>query len=99
MAQTQRLGTHRTSVDYRKSDNSTFVRYCWTDVVQFDDHWITLDHGNWKTPTTKTRMNQAANQFGLGYNVYQKDFDWFVATPNNGVMQWHPEGRRVTFPR
>jgi len=23
-------------------------------------------------------MNQAANQYGLGFQVYQKDYNWFV---------------------
>jgi hypothetical protein len=23
-------------------------------------------------------MNQASNQFGLGYQVYQKDWQWYV---------------------
>lgn len=37
-----------------------------------------LTAGGWWTNTTKNRMNQASNQFDLGYNVFQKDFNWFV---------------------
>ena len=39
---------------------------------------LTLDDGGWATSTTKTRMNQASRQFGLGYRVFQKDYDWFI---------------------
>jgi len=39
---------------------------------------VTLNSGGWRTVTTKARMNQAANQFGLEYTVYQEKDDWFV---------------------
>ena len=41
-----------------------------------------LDTCGWKSATTKTRMNQAANQFGLPYRVYQKDYVWYVESPS-----------------
>ena len=28
--------------------------------------------------TTKKKMNQASNQFNLGYEVFQKDWYWFI---------------------
>ena len=111
MAQQGTIGKHMTTVEFRKLDSNkitrkngdafkkTFVRYWSTDVVQFDDRWVTLDHGNWMTATTKLRMNQTANQFGLGFNVYQKNFEWFVATPSDGVIKFPPQGKRVTFLR
>lgn len=33
------------------------------------------------TVTTKRKMNQTANQFGLEFGVHQKNFTWFVTTP------------------
>lgn len=56
------------------------VVYHNTLVVEADKNRgiIKLDTGGWKTPSTKARMNQASNQFGLGYQVYQKDHEWFV---------------------
>jgi len=57
---------------------TTVVRYYNTDVVRFNDQKVRLDGGGYRTQTTKTRMNQTANQFGLGFQVYQKDFQWFV---------------------
>lgn len=58
----------------------TVVRYHSTAVVQFNARVVKLHSGGWHTATTKTRMNQAANQFGLGYQVVQRDFSWYVIT-------------------
>lgn len=55
------------------------VSYHQTDVVKFNDEEIILNSGGWRTNTTKLRMNQTSNQFDLGYNVFQKDFGWYVS--------------------
>jgi len=54
------------------------VRYHNTDVVVVKNGEVTLNTDGWKTVTTKRRMNQAANQFGLGYHVFQEDYEWYV---------------------
>lgn len=77
MSQTTQIGRHATTVS--TSDGYTRVTYHSTDVVKFNERLIILNSNGWRTHTTKTRMNQASNQFGLGFTVYQKDFDWFVA--------------------
>ena len=78
MSQTSRIGKHATKVT--KDGKTSTVTYHWTDVVTVD--WeartVTLNHGGHTTATTKLRMNQAATEWGLGYQVYQKDFDWYV---------------------
>jgi hypothetical protein len=76
MSQTQRLGTVATNI--RTEGNFTIIRYHDTDVVKFTPEVIVLDNGGWQTATTKTRMNQASNQFGLDYTVKQKGFSWSV---------------------
>lgn len=77
MGQTQKIGSHKTEVF---TDNGfTTVVYHNTPVVKFNYDKIILNHGGYTTFTTKTRMNQASNQFDLGYYVYQKNFDWFVS--------------------
>lgn len=77
MGQQHKVSGRATSI-YHHSNGTIAVRYHSTDVVMFNDKTITLDSGRWRTATTKTRMNQASNQFGLGYYVFQKDFSWFV---------------------
>lgn len=39
---------------------------------------IELSSGGWRTATTKTAMNQASTQDGLGFQVFQKAGEWFV---------------------
>jgi hypothetical protein len=68
--------THKTAIF--TANGMTHVRYHQTSVVSFDSTKIKLDTGGWKTHTTKLRMNQASNQYGLGYRVYQKDFEWYA---------------------
>ena len=56
-----------------------------TAVVSFDLNRITLDTGGWWTRTTKMRMNQAGEAFGLGYHVYQKGGEWFVQVDDEHI--------------
>lgn len=48
---------------------NTHVRLHDTDVVSFNDKWITLRTGGWKTGMTKGRMHWAAHNFDLGFSV------------------------------
>jgi hypothetical protein len=54
------------------------VTYHDTDVVTFTEGVIVLQTGGFKTATTKLRMNQASNQYDLGYQVYQVNHEWMV---------------------
>jgi hypothetical protein len=76
MAQTQVVRGTATRVS--TVEGRTEVRYHDTVVVAFDEVSVTLDSGGWRTATTKNRMNQAANQYDLGYGVYQERGEWFV---------------------
>lgn len=77
MAQTQKVGKTATTIS-TGADGVTRVTYHSTDVVSFDEHFILLDTGGWRTYTTKIRMNQAANQFGLDFRIYQSKGDWYL---------------------
>lgn len=85
MAQQNKLGKVATTVTGNSLDNIR-VTYHSTDIVTVTKVKgklrITLDTGGWFTPTTKTRMNQASNQFGLGYRVYQDKGSWYVKKYN-----------------
>ena len=76
MGQMQRLGKSNTVV--LRIGGKTRVILHETEVVKFDTESIWLDSGGWETVTTKARMNQASNEFNLGYGVYQKDYQWYV---------------------
>ena len=85
MAQSQRVSGVATSIR-TDSDGYTCVRYHQTDVVRFKGERIILNTGGWFTATTKLRMNQASNQFGLGFRVYQKNHEWFVSLRDGRVF-------------
>lgn len=66
--------------------NCLVVTYHATDVVVVSGSDLTgydviLNTGGWRTATTKTRMNQTANEYGLPFTVYQHDFDWYITVP------------------
>jgi len=73
-----KVGSHKTTVKADMNRGSLRVTYHSTDVVVVTPKTIRLNNGGWKTLTTKTRMNQASRQYGLGFNVYQRNYNWFV---------------------
>lgn len=77
MAQQNEVRGRSTAI-FTDETGMTRIIYHNTAVVSFDNDKIVLNTGGYKTSTTKTRMNQAANQFRLGFSVIQKDFDWYV---------------------
>lgn len=76
MGRTQTIGRHATTVS--TVDGETRVTYHHTAVVRFSPTRVVLDSNGHRTATTKLRMNQAANQYGLRFHVYQKNHEWFV---------------------
>jgi len=76
MANQWKVGTHKTRVYV--DEGFTIVKYWRTKVVKFNEEHIILDNGGWLTATTKLRMNQASNEYSLGYQVYQEDCSWYV---------------------
>jgi len=94
MPRMQKIGRHKTKI--RRGGGKVHVKYWNTEVVVWDKEMslVTLDSGGWRTATTKTRMNQAAREFGLDYYVQQRKFEWFVRT-SIGVLEFR-DG--MTFP-
>ena len=76
MSQQHKVGTVATTI--YPTGNHTAIKYHRTDVVKFNDHEVILNSGGWRSATTKTRMNQAANQYGLGFSVFQAKGEWYV---------------------
>ena len=84
MAQTSKIGKHKTRIT-TNSEGGKVVTY--RGCAVFSEYpkkgKVVLDTCGWRTNTTKTRMNQAANQFGIPVHVFQKDWEWYV-TPRYG---------------
>ena len=78
MSRQDEIGTHKTNVV--TDNNVLMVSYHNTIVVKVtNNRYVTLNTGGWYSDTTKRRMNQASNQYGLRYSVYQVDFTWYVS--------------------
>lgn len=52
--------------------------YHQTKVVRWNRSQVTLNSGGFQSATTKKRMNEVSEHYGLGFQVFQKGGDWFV---------------------
>lgn len=64
---------------------TTSIRYHKTVVVEFNSKEIVLRNDGYDTKTTKLRMNQTSLEYGLDYQVHQKDFNWYVSYKNKVI--------------
>jgi hypothetical protein len=79
-----KIGTTATRVQ-ESPDGSRSLWYHDTEVVRVKGPWVVLRTDGYWTVTTKTRMNQASNQWGLGFKVSQFCGVWRVTC-------WSPSG-------
>lgn len=84
MPRTDKLSNYCTTVA-ADAQGFTVVTYHQTAVVSFNRDTIILRTGGWDTVTTRRKMNQAANQFCLGYGVYRENGETLVKLPG---MTW-----------
>jgi hypothetical protein len=94
MTRMNKLSTYKTNVMIT-GDRLTVV-YVSTPIVEKVGNTITLDSGGWETVTTKRKMNQTANQYALGFSVFQKAYKWFVTLPTGATV---PFFDGITFDR
>jgi hypothetical protein len=94
MARMDKLSTYRTTI--AQAGDLTAITYHSTQIVAFDRHNVSLRTGGWDSVTTRRKMNQAANQFGLGYSVYRDKGASYVRTPAGAVR---PLEDNMTFSR
>lgn len=80
------LSSYKTTITADDSA-SVIVTYHKTQIVRVNkDGTITLNTGGYETLTTKKKMNQAAEQFGLGFKVWQRNHQWFVRRPDGSEV-------------
>ena len=94
MPRMNKLSSYKTSI--MATGDKLAVVYVNTLIVDKHGDTITLDSGGWETVTTKRTMNQAAQQFALGYSVTQRNFKWFVTLPTGDTVPFY-DG--ITFDR
>ncbi len=77
MAQTRQVRGVATDI-FTDGNGFIAVSYHGTKVVRFSPEQVVLNSGGWQTNTTRLRMNQASNQFNLGFRVMQRNREWLV---------------------
>lgn len=70
------------SVRTNEFTNEVVFRLYDTDILELDHGVIRLNTNGWKTNHTKNCMNDNLPQ---GYKVFQKNYTWYVDTPNGTV--------------
>ncbi len=100
MPQMHKLSTYKTTAVCTNGRIS--VIYSQTEIVTRDNDTpaaiITLRTGGWRSVTTKRKMVQASNQFGLGYGVTQRKGEWFVCF-RDGRPDLAFDSDEISFPR
>lgn len=92
-----KLSSYRTMIF--EHDGWQCVQYAKTVIVKWNADYIILDNGGWFTVTTKRKMNQTANQFGLGFFVWQKAGAWFYKMDHWPEPRLWPSNGSVTLYR
>ena len=95
MARIDRIGKHATTVvDH---DNIVTVKYHKTTVFTWnrERNLVRLNSGDWKTMSTKTRINQSFNQFGLPLQVYQEKGEWYVRYTSDDATMPFVDGMTI----
>jgi hypothetical protein len=78
MAQQNRISRNNTRIE-RLGDYRVVTLHSTAIVKVHDSGMVTLNTGGWRTNTTKTRINQVANEWDLGFSVYQHDYTWYIS--------------------
>jgi hypothetical protein len=71
------------------------VSYHDTQVFHAQGYHIALNHGGFITKTTKSRMNQSAEEFGYKFRVYSKKGEMYARLEDGESVKF--EGNRLTI--
>lgn len=96
MPQLNKISKYQTKII--REGLKTRVRLYFTDVVTITPDCIILNTGGWETATTRNRMNQASNQFQLGYYVFSRKGQMYCRM-NNSTNAIHFSGNRLEIVR
>lgn len=77
--------THRITITDEDEQACSAVMFHRTVIVESLGNGIyRLNSGGYRTSTTKQRLN--ALLYGFGVSIYQRNFEWFVSTPNGELL-------------
>lgn len=76
-----------TGVARKKVEFNNYIEYSYHNTVVakvYKDGRVVLNSGGWRTETTKRAINQALNENGAPFAVYQKEGKWLVLNRRTG---------------
>lgn len=56
-------------------------------IARVGDTFLQIFDGGWQSTTTKARLNAILQAHGNGEGIFQKNFQWFIATAQ-GVIEF-----------
>lgn len=68
-----KLEGHNT-IRYVTISGITKIRYCYTDIITYEDNIVTLNNGGWLTKTTKDCFRKN------GFNIFTKNHIWYLVS-------------------
>lgn len=84
MTRMNQLSSYKTTVAAGE-DGLTRVTYHRTAIVTWGEGVLRLATGGWDSVTTRRKMNQASQQFRLGFSVYRDRGESYVRWPDGAV--------------
>lgn len=54
-------------------------------IARIGDTFVQLFDGGWQSNTTKSRLNAILREHGAGEGIFQKNWEWFIATAQGTV--------------
>lgn len=97
MSRMNKLSRYRTQVTC--TNGRIMVVYAGTLIVDASLADITLDMGGYDTVTTRKKMQQTANEFGLPYQVYRRAGQTYARSTLDGEERELNASDLVTVPR
>lgn len=89
---TKRVANNTLEIDYGNGKKA--IRFHNTDILTFDNGFVTLDNGGWKTKTTKERINA---YLPSPYWIEQKNYEWYVHIGENGEKLPYNNGIKLAL--
>ncbi len=87
MPRMDKLSSYRTA--WHENGDQGGVVYRNTEIVRWDGDTVTLSSGGWASVATRHKMNQAAKQFAKRYEVFQREYVWYVKDREGNVQKFH----------
>ena len=92
------IGNHKTKVLTEGSITKVVYHNTAVFIIDHSTRIVTLNSGGYRTNTTKKRINQSLDQFGMGgAHLYQKNFDWFICKNRNAEPMPFTDNMEISF--